>query len=134
METYDTYGLVPDGMDLAEVLDRLFRFEGVVYHDGHADHRIHGGAEAASAFSRRMRDGDHIRFHVSTIDRTRGGWLYRLTDGSAVVGLSGAAGAPAAEFVRALEASMPGCRCCTVGDEPPPMTRAEFMRAVGAKT
>ena len=84
METCDTYALVPDGTDLAEVLDRLFHFEGVIFHDGHVDHPYHGGAEAASALSRRMRDGDHIRFQVSPIDRTRGGWLYRLTDGSAV--------------------------------------------------
>jgi len=134
METYDTYCLVPEGVDLAEVLDRLFRFEGVIYHDGVTDHRINEGREAASAFSRLMQDGDFIRFHLSTVGQTQGGWLYRLADGSAVIGLSGDVSGPVTVFTQALEDAMPGCQCCTLGDQPPPMTRVEFIRTVEAKT
>jgi hypothetical protein len=134
METYDTYCLIPEGVDLAEPLDRLFRFDGVVYHDGADDHRIHAGQAAATAFLRLMRNGDFIRFDVSRVDRTQGGWLYRLDDGSAVIGLSGDAGVPGSVFRRALEQVIPGCQCCTYGDQPPPMTRSEFMRAVEAQS
>jgi hypothetical protein len=134
METYDTYCLVPEAVELAEVLDRLFCFDGVIYHDGVADHHIQAGTEAARAFSRLMRDGDFIRFHVSTVDRTQGGWLYRLADGSPVIGLSGDVSASTAVFQRALDEAIPGGQCCTFGDQPPPMTRAEFMRTIEAKS
>lgn len=134
METYDTYCLVPESIDLAEVLNRLFQFEGVIYHDGAVDHRIHDGVEAASVFSRLMRDGDFIRFYVSMVDQTQGGWLYRLADGSAVIGLSGDVSAPGTVFAHALEDTMPGCQCCVFGDQPPPMTRVEFIQTVEAKT
>ena len=103
METYDTYCLVPEGVEFAEALHRLFCFEGVIYHDGVADHRVHTGPDAARVFARRMRDGDFIRFHVSTVDRTQGGWLYRLEDGSPVIGISGGASAPGGVFRQALE-------------------------------
>lgn len=134
METCDTYCLVPEDVDIAGVLDRLFLFEGVVYHDGETDHRIRDGSEAASAFSRLMRDGEFIRFHVSSVARTQGGWLYRLSDGSAVIGLSGSVYAPGQAIRQALEQAMPGCRCCVFGDQPPPMTKTEFIRAVERKT
>jgi hypothetical protein len=133
METYDTYCLVPEGADLAEALDRLFSFDGVVYHDEAVDHRIHSGSAAATAFALLMRDGDSIRFHQSTIDRTEGRWLYRLEDGSPVIGLSGAADAPEATFQRALEAAIPGSTCLTVADQPPPMTRSHFLRRIERK-
>lgn len=134
METYDTYCLIPEGVNLAESLDRLFCFDGVVYHDGDDDHRVHAGQEAATAFSRLMRNGDFIRFDVSRVDHTQGGWLYRLDDGSAVIGLSGDAGVPGSEFRLALKQAIPGCQCCTYGDQPPPMTRSEFMHAVEAQS
>ena len=73
METYDTYCLVPDRIEIAEALDRLFLFEGVIYHNGETNHRITDGSRAASAFSRLMQDGDFIRFHVSSVAQTRGG-------------------------------------------------------------
>lgn len=130
METCDTYCLLPEGAKLAEALNQLFSFEGVVYHDGVTDHPIRAGRDASTAFFRLMKDGDFIRFHSSTIDRTEGGWLYRLADGSPVIGLSGDASASAATFERALEEAIPGCRCCSPGDQPPPMTRAEFMRTI----
>jgi hypothetical protein len=133
METYDTYCLVPESADLAEPLDRLFRFDGVVYHDGAVDHPIHSGSAAATAFALLMRVGDSIRFRQSAIDHTEGGWLYRLEDGSPVIGLSGAADIPEATFQRALEAVIPECPCLTVGDQPPPMTRSQFMRRVERK-
>ena len=134
METYDTYCLVPEGVGLAEALNRLFYFESVIYHDGVADHRIEAGAQAATTFSRLMRDGDFIRFHLSTVDRTQGGWLYRLADGSPVIGLSGDVSASSAVFQRALEEAIPGCQCCTFGDQPPPMTRVEFKRTLEPKS
>ena len=134
METYDTYCLVPESVDLATALDRLFCFESVIYHDGDADRPIQAGADAATAFSRLMRDGDFVRFHVSTVGRTEGGWLYRLADGSPVIGISGDVSVPDAVFQRALEKAVPGCNCCTFGDQPPPMTRSDFMRTVEAKS
>jgi hypothetical protein len=132
METYDTYCLVPEGAEMAKALDRLFRFDNVIYHDGVADHCIRSGGEAAATFSRLMRDGDFIRFHVSTVDRTQGGWLYRLMDGCPVIGLSGDVTVSGTVFRRALEEAVPGCQCCTIGDQPPPMTLVEFRRRVKA--
>ena len=134
METYETYCLVPERADLAEALDRLFFFDSVVYHDGDADHRIQAGLEAATAFSRLMRNGDFIRFHVSRVDCTQGGWLYRLEDESPVIGLSGDAGVPETVFQRVLEGAIPGCQCCTFGDQPPPMTSSEFLLTVEKKS
>lgn len=134
METYDTYCLVPEGVEFTEALDRLFCFENVIYHDGVVDHRIRTGTEAATAFTRLMRDGDFIRFHVSTVDRTQGGWLYRLTDGAPVIGLSGDASVSGAVFQCTLEEAIPGCLCSTFGDQSPAMTRAEFMRTVETKS
>ena len=134
METYDTYCLVPEGVDLAEALDRLFCFDSVIYHDGVTDHRIQAGPEAATAFSRLMREGDFIRFHASTVDQTQGGWLYRLADGSPVIGLSGDASMSGPVFQRVLEEAIPGCQCCTFGDQPPPMTMVEFKRTLEPKS
>lgn len=133
METVDIYGLVPSGADLARLLDRLFHFDEVIYHDGAADHRVRSGSEAEALFSALMKDGDFLRFQASTVEFTQGGWLYRLVDGSAVIGLSGDVVAPAGFFGSALEAAMPGCQCCIIGDQPPPMTREEFARLAAAQ-
>ena len=133
METVDTYCLLPEDADLAGTLDRLFRFAGEVYHDGNFDHPIASGQEAAATFSRLMRDGDAVRLTQSTVEGTQGGWLYRIEDGAAVVGLSGDAAIPGEVFRRRLRQAIPGGRCCTVGDQPPPMTKAEFLRETGAR-
>jgi len=134
METVDTYCLLPDNANLAQVLDRLFRFKGVVFHDVDVDHPIGSGREAAEAFARHMRNGDAVRLTESSIDGTRGGWLYRLEDGAAVVGLSGDAAIPGEVFRRKLRQAIPGGQCCTVGDQPPPMNRPEFQRASGGRS
>jgi hypothetical protein len=130
MQTVDTYCLLPEGADLGATLIRLFLFDGVVFHDGHVDHDVRSGPEAAKTFERLMRNGDHIRFHTSIVPDTEGGWLYRLDDASGVIGISGNAHVSAATFRRALLDAVPGGRCCTWGDQPPPMTRAEFLHAV----
>jgi len=134
METVDTYCLLPDDADLAETLDRLFRFKGVVFHDGNIDFPIGSGREAATAFAQRMRNGDAVRLTESRIEGTQGGWLYRLEDGAAVVGLSGDAAIPGEVFRRKLRQAIPGGQCCTIGDQPPPMNRSAFQRAAGGRS
>jgi len=133
METVDTYCLLPEGADLTAVLDRLFRFTHEVYHDGEAEHRIASARDAAAAFSRLMRNGDAVRLMEARIEGTQGGWLYRLSDGAAVIGLSGDAAIPGEVFRRKLRQAVPGGECCTIGDQPPPMTRGEFRRASGGR-
>lgn len=133
METVDTYCLLPEDADLAKALERLFRFAREVFHDGSHEHPIASAREAAAAFSRLMRDGDAVRLIESTVEGTQGGWLYRIEDGAAVIGLSGDAAIPGEVFRRKLRQAIPGGRVCTIGDQPPPMTRAEFLRATGAR-
>ncbi len=133
METVDTYCLLPEDANLAEALERLFRFAGEVYHDGSFDHRLSSGQEAAAAFARLMRDGDAVRMMQSRIEGTQGGWLYRLADGAAVVGVSGDAAIPGEVFRRKLRQAIPGGQCCTVGDQPPPMTKTDFLRQTGGQ-
>lgn len=133
METIDTYCLLPEDADLADTLERLFRFGGEVYHDGSLDHPIASGKQAATTFAQLMRGGDGVRMKESRIEGTQGGWLYRLEDGAAVVGLSGDAAIPGEVFRRRLRQAVPGGQCCTVGDQPPPMTKTEFLRATGAQ-
>ena len=134
METYDTYCLIPERTELIRPLDLLFYFDDVVYHDGVIDHPIRSASEAANAFSNLLRDGDFIRFQDSKIDRTEGGWLYRLEDGSPVIGLSGDVDVSGAVFRQLLEAAIPNCQCCTLGDQPPPSTTTEFMRLAEAQS
>ena len=119
METYDTYCLVPPSADLAALVDTLFQFDRVVFHDGRQDHPIRSGADAALTFRSRMGDHDHIRFHVAQVPDTEGGWLYRLADGAAVVGLSGDASKPGVARSR-LDALVRGGRAFEWGDQPPP--------------
>jgi hypothetical protein len=133
METVDTYCLLPEDADMTAALDRLFRFAGERYLDGSVDHPIRSGREAAAAFGKVMRNGDAVRMKESTIDGTQGGWLYRLEDGAAVIGLSGDAAIPGEVFRRKLRQAIPGGQCCTVGDQPPPMTRPDFVRAAGGR-
>ena len=123
----DIYGLVPDGSQLGEILNLLFRFDEVVYHDGMTDHFITEGLEAEQAFFHLMRNGEFIRFPHSSVDQTDGGWLYKLGDGSAVIGMSGAASASKTSFAAALREAMPGCITCMIGDQPPPMSESEFL-------
>jgi hypothetical protein len=133
LETIDTYCLLPENADLADALERLFRFAGEVYHDGSVDHPIASGQDAAQAFARLMRSGDAVRIVESRIEGTQGGWLYRLEDGAAVVGVSGDAAIPGEVFRRKLRHAIPGGRCCTVGDQPPPMNRPDFLHAAGGR-
>ncbi|HEX5091252.1 MAG TPA: hypothetical protein VFV84_01030 [Burkholderiales bacterium] len=133
METVDTYCLLPDDADLVGVLDRLFRFTDDLYHGDDRTHPVGSGQEAAAAFASLMRNGDAVRLKDSRIEGTRGGWLYRLEDGAAVVGLSGDAAIPGEVFRRKLRQAVPGGQCCTIGDQPPPMNRAAFQRASGGR-
>ena len=133
METVDTYCLLPEDADMAVALERLFRFAGERYHDGSVDHPIGSGREAATTFAKLMRNGDAVRMTESRIDGTQGGWLYRLEDGAAVIGLSGDAAIPGEVFRRKLRQAIPGGQCCTVGDQPPPMNRGEFQRMTGGR-
>jgi hypothetical protein len=133
METVDSYCLLPEDADLAAALERLFRLTGEVYHDGEVDHRLASARDAAAAFARLMRDGDAVRLMEARVEGTQGGWLYRLADGAAVIGLSGDAAIPGEVFRRKLRQAIPGGQCCTIGDQPPPMTRSEFQRASGER-
>ena len=126
METYDTYCLVPDGKALPKLLDELFRFEDVVYHDG-VDHVITSGSHAAALFASKMRNGSFLRFHVALLPDTEGGWLYRLDDGNAVIGLSGSVHRPGAALTH-LQQLVPDGWCVEFGDQPPPSTAEEFIQ------
>lgn len=128
METYDTYCLVPASADLAALVDALFLFNHVVFHDGERDHPIRSGADAALAFRSRMGDHDHVRFHSARVADTAGGWLYRLADGAAVVGLSGDASKLGAARSR-LDALVPGGHAFEWGDQPPPESSEECVQA-----
>jgi hypothetical protein len=128
METCDTYCLVPPSADLAALVDALFHFDCVVFHDGKRDHPICSGADVALTFRSRMGDHDHIRFHVARLPDTVGGWLYRLADGAAVVGLSGDASKRGVTRSR-LDAMVPGGRAFDWGDQPPPESSWECMQA-----
>ena len=122
MMTYDCYALVPELEALPGLLDGLFEFGGGVHHDGERDVPIGSGREACEAFSRP--GFVFIRFRVARVSNTCGGWLYRLEDGDAVIGLS-AAVAHAEEVTRWLGARVGPA--CVRGEQPPPDTREEFL-------
>ena len=132
METYDTYCLLPASADLAAIVDALFQFDRVVFHDGKQDHPICSGADAAQALLSRMGDHDHIRFHIARVPDTVGGWLYRLADGAAVVGLSGDASKPGVTRAR-LDALVPGGHAFEWGDQPPPESSEECVQACNSQ-
>ena len=129
METYDTYCLVPQGALSGKMLEDLFVFTNVTYNDLEGDVDIESAGVALVVFHTRLSTGSaSIRFDKSMVPQTSGGWLYRLYDGSAVVGLSGYASVSPEIFHSRLKEVIQGGICYTPGEQPPPDTRDEFIR------
>ena len=130
METYDTYCLLPSQTDLRLPIEKLFIFDkNTVYNDGENIHQLKSSQDVAYAFHQVMKNGDHIRFSCSQVNNTEGGWLYRLDDGAAVIGLSGSIHESRSFFKDALRQYIPEGICCSYGDQPPPMSSHEFVRS-----
>ncbi len=129
METYDTYCLVPEGLLSSAGLEALFAFTEVHFHWRDTNIPVHCGSGAITLFHSKMgAEAPYIRFSHSTIPETSGGWLYKLEDGSAVVGLCGAASVSIQVFGNALLQVFPDGLCYTPGEAPPPETASDFVR------
>ena len=70
----DRRHLLPPEADLAGILQQLFVFDRVIYHDGQqdADIPVDSSTEAVRIYSSRM-GTDHIRFPRSNVENTEGG-------------------------------------------------------------